>query len=169
MEIQKPLRGALAISPWVSFSTDFHSYTRNAQSDTLVPSIMKIWSAMYLGQMDVASEHAVTWPVKSNDAYAEALVASPAWWSGLDKVVGRMLVWVGGKELLQDPIVDFVSKLKDGWKSKGGLEEDIVFIQGKDEPHIGPILNISLGNKTKKSSQVAVEAWLLDLLHSDTA
>lgn len=166
VELQEPLRGALLFSPWVSFSTAFDSFKRNAESDTLSAFILKKWATMYLGEMDADSKHQVTWDVNSNDVYAEAYLADPQWWGGLNQVVGNMLVWVGGKELLHDPVTEFASKLKKGWKIKGGIEDEIVVIEGRDEAHIGPILNVSLGNKTKRGSQVAVEAWLMERLNA---
>ncbi|KAF2448502.1 alpha/beta-hydrolase [Karstenula rhodostoma CBS 690.94] len=166
VELQVPLRGAMLFSPWVSFSTAFDSYTRNAESDTLSASFLKKWATMYLGEMDAGSERQVTWDVKSNDVYAEAYLADPRWWGGLNQVVGSMLVWVGGKELLHDAVTEFASKLKKGWKSRGGLEDGIIVVEGRDEAHIGPILNVSLGNKGKRGSQVAIEAWLLERLNA---
>lgn len=165
VELQGPLRGAMLFSPWVSFSTAFDSYKRNAGSDTISAYILKKWATMYLGEMDADSKHQVTWDVNSNDIYAEAYLADPAWWSGMNQVVQGMLVWVGGKEILRDPVTEFASKLKTGWKSKGGFEEGIVVIEGRNEAHIGPILNVSLGNKGKRESQVAMEAWLLKRLN----
>ena len=162
--LQEPLRGALVLSPWVSFSTEFDSYTRNAESDTITPSVLKKWATMYIGEMDASDERAVTWPVRSNDVYAEAFLTMPEWWRGLNHIVDASLIWTGGKEILRDPIVDFVSRLKEGWKAQGGLERDIILVEGRNEAHIGPILNVSLGNEKKRSSQVAIEAWLLDRL-----
>lgn len=164
VELHGKLRGSVLISPWVSFSTDFESYTRNRESDTLSAFILKKWSSMYMGEMDAGSEREVTWEVESKDVYAEALLADFPWWSGLDQVVDGMLVWVGGQELFHEPITCFVSKLKKGWKARGGQEDGIVVIEGRDEAHIGPILNVSLGYKSKRMSQMAVESWLLDRL-----
>ncbi|KAL1593740.1 hypothetical protein SLS60_010472 [Paraconiothyrium brasiliense] len=166
VELQVPLAGAFLFSPWVSFSTEFASY-RNEESDTLSAFVLKKWAAMYLGAMDGGNEREVIWDVQSNDVYAEALIAEPSWWHGLDSVVESMLVWVGGKEILHDPVTGFVTKLKKGWKAQGGLEDGVVVIEGRDEAHIGPILNVSLGRKSKRMSQVAVEAWLLDHLRRD--
>ncbi|KAF1968721.1 alpha/beta-hydrolase [Bimuria novae-zelandiae CBS 107.79] len=168
VELMEPLRGAVVLSPWVSFDTTFDSYTRNAESDTLTASVMRMWAAMYLGEIIASNERAVTWPVQSNDVYAEALLAQPAWWSGVDNVVDSMLVWFGRNEVLRDPIVEFVSKMKEGWKAGGGLDEGVLVVEGRDEPHIGPILSVSMG-KSKTSSQVAVEMWFLDQLGAGKA
>ncbi|KAJ4293351.1 hypothetical protein N0V90_008633 [Kalmusia sp. IMI 367209] len=150
VNLQEPLRGAILYSPFVSFSTDFGSYKRNEESDTLSAFILTKWASMYSGEMDASTERPVTWEVKSNDVYAEAFLAEPSWWSGLDRVVESILVWAGGKEILRDAVVDFVTKLKLGWKSKGGQEEGIILIEGRDEAHIGPILNISLGEQREE-------------------
>ena len=164
IRISEPLRGVCLLSPWVSFSTEFASYARNAGSDMLISSVLKRWSAFYLGKMGVSNEGPVTSAVQSNDIYAEAFLATPSWWSGLDQIVDGILVWVGGQELFFDPITGFVSKLKDGWQSKGVLDRDLTLVEGRNEVHIGPIVNLSLGNKSKRDSQVIVEAWLSERL-----
>lgn len=164
IRISEPLRGVFLLSPWVSFSTEFSSYTKNADSDMLTATVLKRWSTFYLGKMDAFNERPVQGLVQSEDMYAEAFLAAPSWWSGLGQTIDSMLIWVGEQELFFDPITGFVSKLRDGWKSKDVLDRDIMLVKGRNEAHIGPIVNLSLGNKSKKDSQVVVEAWLSERL-----
>ena len=103
--LQKPLRAAVLISPWISFSTTRDSFQRNKHMDCLTIPAVRRASNTYIG------------PGSSHDAYSEPIRAPASWWSDVAaSTVTDMLIWGGGGEVLIDSIRDFASHVQAGFK-----------------------------------------------------
>lgn len=50
IKLSGPMMGAILISPWIRFSTDYDSITRNATSDMVTPAAADRWSSLFLGK-----------------------------------------------------------------------------------------------------------------------
>lgn len=156
--LYEPLAGALLISPWVTFSTEDSSMTRNFYTDYLHPIMLRKWAAMFLGKSTDQPE--ADQARVFGDSWAEALPNKELWWHGLHGVVSDILVWSGSNEILVDSIRAFEPLLKQGWKDGGGQEDRVVFIETKARAHIEPIMSVMLEPKQKGEHQIVVEEWL---------
>jgi acetyl esterase/lipase len=156
--LYEPLAGALLISPWVSFSTEDSSMTRNFYTDYLHPAMLRKWAAMFLDESTDDPE--ADQPRVHGDSWAEPLSNMATWWSGLHRVVGHILVWSGADEILVDSIRAFEPLLKKGWREGVGEEDRVVFVETKGRAHIEPIMSIMLEPKKKGEHQVVLEEWL---------
>ena len=94
-----PLKGALIISPLVSFATSSSSYSQHAQRDVVDAAVLQKWSAYYIG--DVAP-----------DEYSQPLLAADSWWNGLSGKVFEMFVMAGREETMFSDQDKFVHILK---------------------------------------------------------
>src|ERR1700761_8782173 len=81
LRLAQPLRGAVLISPWISFATDTPSFTTNAHSDYLTaPAIIRA-SAEFVG------------PGNKHDSYSEPIEAPVDWWTEVaNKAVRDILI-----------------------------------------------------------------------------
>lgn len=121
LKLKYPLRAALLISPWVSFSIDTPSFTTNAKKDLLTaPAIKKAGLAYVVG-------------TPPGDIYAEPILATPGMWADIaSHVVNRVLVTAGANELLCDEVVIFASKVKGGFDMAdtigkgGGVQREVL-------------------------------------------
>jgi acetyl esterase/lipase len=163
VSLSAPLRGAFPYSPWVSFSTTSSSFARNLEKDTLEPSMLRKWACFYLGTITTDAEAPIA-HVVNDDVYAEPLLADPPWWQGLHKVVEEVLVWTGSDEIFVDGIREYGTKLKEGWRAGGGHDGGVQVVEGKREPHIGPLMDVMLQSGKKEESQILIEEWLLGRL-----
>lgn len=91
------LKGAVLISPWVTFSTQAASFERNAGRDCLNPIALSHWSNEFLSQALL-------------DNYNSPLDAPQDWWSEIP--VKQGLVTAGEDEVLVDDIVAMIDKFK---------------------------------------------------------
>jgi acetyl esterase/lipase len=147
------LRGALLISPWVSFDTRHDSYTRNAESDIFDAVPLTLWSRAFLGPNQRQN-------ILQGDSYSEPLVAEPSWWSGADKVVSEVLIWGGGGELFIDGINAFAEKFREGWQAGGGDRSKLTVIEEEKACHEGMIVDVLLGYKEKGQGARNVENFI---------
>ncbi|TVY13587.1 putative alpha/beta hydrolase [Lachnellula arida] len=157
LSISMPLRAAFLYSPWVSFDTSHDSYTKNDVKDTLVPDILRKWAGSYLGTVDRETDPGV---VVGGNNYSEPLLADASWWEGMHNIVKDMWIWAGENEVFLDSLRDFGAKFSDGWKVGGGAEESIKLEFGKNDAHIGPIMDVMLQYKEKSETQLGLEEWL---------
>jgi acetyl esterase/lipase len=161
VSLTAPLRGVLLYSPWVSFSTKYDSYVRNAGKDTLIDSMLRAWGSMYLGLSkdgEVPSEEVET------DSYNEPLRNDSGWWQGMHNVVSEAFIWMGKDEVFIDSLRDFAKVFPQGWKAGGGSSAAITLYEATDQPHIGPIMDVLMEDKNKSSSQLDIEEWFKKLL-----
>ena len=99
IKIEQPLRAAILMSPWVSFSTDWPSSKGNAQKDLVVNDLADVWSTAFLAG-------------RERDGWNEPLSASGHWWQGLENVVSEVLVQGGADEILIDSIKELAKRLE---------------------------------------------------------
>lgn len=157
VKLARPLRGALFISPWVSFRTDFDSYTRNKDTDIVDPSIRR-WAAMFLNKSG-SNPESDPGPV-AGDAYNDALSNDSTWWQGMHRVVSDVLDWSGGDEVLVDPIREFDQRFLEGWIQGGGAKTGFVRVESPSHAHIAPISGMMMDPKGFKcQGQLAIEEW----------
>lgn len=114
MALARPLHAALLISPWVSFRTDLPSFTANAESDYIGPRALRRAATTYIA------------PGSQHDAYSEPANSPAEWWVDVGhRVLGRMMIWVGGGEVLLDGAREFADKVEGGFREEavGGVGE----------------------------------------------
>jgi acetyl esterase/lipase len=101
INLSSPLRGAVLISPWISFDTTSPSFQQNSYKDCIGTEAGRKWSTAFM---------ACPWPHKeASDYYNEAVTAPAEWWAGLK--VEEVLVLAGEEEVLIDGIREFSRKL----------------------------------------------------------
>ncbi|KDQ60391.1 hypothetical protein JAAARDRAFT_67935 [Jaapia argillacea MUCL 33604] len=152
LRLSKPLRGAILISPWVSFSTTAHSFTRNYYRDGFPPAAVTSWSSQFLGS-------------SPTDPYNEPSSALPGWWQPLaqKEVINEVLIVSGEQEMLVDDIRDFTTRFK---KDLGGgtgpvVVQDFV-VEG--EAHAQPITELEMGYKEPGKESMIVREWICSRL-----
>lgn len=158
LKLECPLGGALLISPWVGFGTDYPSFSSNATLDLLTPLPLRKWSAMFLNKANVLDPESDPGPV-SGDAWTEACLNPSSWWNGMHNVVSDIFVWSGSYEVLVDPIRELESNFKAGWTSGGGALDRVMFLETPEEVHTAPIVDTVVGGAKKGDAQVLIEQW----------
>jgi acetyl esterase/lipase len=145
--LSSPLRGAVLISPWISFDLSADSFKRNAWKDCITVEAGKQWSSAFM---------ACPWPhTEASDFYNQAYTAPDEWWKGLQ--VQEMLVTAGEEEVLVDGIKEFVGKLKTGFGA-----DNVEFLCVEGEYHDQPSLDLQLGFKEKDEGLQAreIKRWI---------
>jgi acetyl esterase/lipase len=97
LDVREPLKGAILLSPWVSFSPDWPSMVHNGHKDIDAQEVTARWSQLYLNE-------------KASNNYIEAVDAPEEWWDGIH--VGQTLVLAGADEVLIDPIKAWTTKFQ---------------------------------------------------------
>lgn len=139
--LSAPLKGALLISPWVEIDGKHRaSMTANIQSDVSSPKALASWRPLFLG-------------TGKSDNYVEAVRAGAEWWQGLEKVVGNVLVWGGGGEVLIDGIKVVMRDMEKAYPS--GVEA----VVGFNMCHEQMVIDTMLGCGKGESAEV-VQSWL---------
>ncbi|KAJ5188329.1 Alpha/beta hydrolase fold-3 [Penicillium cf. griseofulvum] len=135
LDLSAPLAGAFTYAPWINFSTDWPSMKENQWKDIVTTSVLNRWSASYRAD-------------KPADNWNEPFNAPAEWWS--DVRAKKILVLVGGDEILLSPIQEFVKKIKS-------VFEEITVVVGEDESHDAPFYTM-----TKEQTQTGTELrqWL---------
>ncbi|KAK3686902.1 hypothetical protein LTR37_019344 [Vermiconidia calcicola] len=140
INLSEPLAGALLISPWAKFATDDDSVRRNQNSDMVTPEAAHRWSSLFLGSSAL-------------DNYNQPILADAAWFNGLDRKVGDILVWGGGGEVLIDSIEAVTKILKEAHPKTELVVES-------NAAHEDFILDKLLGYKGKNEGTELVENWI---------
>lgn len=111
--LEKRLKGALLISPWVSFDTASSSFKGNEKSDYLTVTALNRASTTFIGSGT------------AHDEYSEPVTAPVEWWREVaEKVVDEVLVWGGGGEVLIDGIRAFGGHLISGFREPAVVEAE---------------------------------------------
>ncbi|KAJ7642246.1 Alpha/Beta hydrolase protein [Roridomyces roridus] len=97
----EPLRAAYLISPWVGLSGETASHDENDKIDYARKESL-IWIGSRIAG-DVPEEYR---------AFAQASKAPEGWFTGVDAVVGDVLVTAGGSECLRDDVLIFGDMMK---------------------------------------------------------
>jgi acetyl esterase/lipase len=151
--LSSPLRGVFVYSPWVSYSTNYASFSRNVGKDALEHNMLRKWAAMYLGTANGESPIAQT---RGGDQYSEPLLAEVYWWKGMHTICDEVFIWVGENEIFVDGIEKFAAKFQEGWNTGGGAQERVKLHVAGQEAHIGPIMDMMLQFSIKKR---ACRSW----------
>jgi len=149
--LSEPLRGLVLTSPWVSFDITSESFKHNQYKDCVGHTGGTKWSSAYLG---------CPWPHKGKtDNYNEAAIAPASWWKDLAVQKGGVLIVCGEEEVLRDGIVEFESRLVEGW---GKVE----FLCAKGEYHDQPNIDLQLGlNESDEGEQAKlIKRWIASKL-----
>ena len=102
----KKLKGAVMISPWISFETSSPSFERNKHSDYLTKVALNKASGAFIG------------PDAKHDAYSQPVDAPADWWTEVaNKAVDDVLIWGGGGEVLIDGITKFAENVISGFEA----------------------------------------------------
>jgi hypothetical protein len=141
-QLARPLRGALLISPWISFDTETSSFKTNQFSDYLTSTATNRASEAFVG------------PGIKHDSYSEPINAPVEWWKEVaKKAVRDVLIWGGGGEVLIDGIRTFGEHIIEGF----GME-DAERSNAKTAAHDADGTVEELSTETKVTEQPLVES-----------
>ncbi|GKZ74306.1 hypothetical protein AnigIFM60653_009927 [Aspergillus niger] len=140
--VNGPLKGAILLSPWVSFSYDWPSAAFNERKDIDAQEVMTRWSQLYLNG-------------KASNNYIEAVNAPEDWWDEVQ--VEQTLVLAGADEVLIDPIKVWTSKFQK-------FNPDTTLVVGERECHIAPLIWPMVWDFHETEQEHALKRWLLDRL-----
>ncbi len=157
-----PLQGLILVSPWVTFSTEHASFTRNAARDSLHDATLRKWGAMHIGA--TKDESAISQETISTatglDSYNQPLRPEYTWWTGMHRVVADVFLWMGEEEVFVDGLREFADLFQCGWENGGGDTAAVQAYVGPSQPHIGPIMDVLMQVPQKSKSQVDLEIWV---------
>ncbi|KAL5386829.1 hypothetical protein DPSP01_003848 [Paraphaeosphaeria sporulosa] len=142
------LHAALLLSPWCSFNTHTRAYQTNAEKDCFDGRALERWSSAFLGSDSPFA----------GDFYNEPVTAPASWWEATASVVGEVLVWAGGNEILLDGIEEWARRFTKGYGKQGGRVNVVVTPKAA---HMEPILELLLGYKgdSGTGSAKVVKDW----------
>ncbi|KAH7080777.1 Alpha/Beta hydrolase protein [Paraphoma chrysanthemicola] len=123
LELSTKLRGALLMSPWVSFSKDWESYRGNADRDLVAETGMLEWADAFAG------------PEERNN-FSEPIKANADWWKTVP-VENTLLVW-GEYEVFRDSIAEVAETLV-----KAGIS--IKTVECSQQVHVESVLDSQSG------------------------
>ena len=170
LTLERPLRGALMISPWISFETNTPSFHDNVESDYLTTIAIDRASGAFVG------------PGNSHDEYSEPIRAAPAWWKDVAGKVDEIMVWGGGGEVLIDGIRTFATTIAEGFAdadsihiAAGSFDKEIDpslrrttrnvgkdrvrYVETPREAHDVMIICYNLPLKEKSTAARSIEKW----------
>ncbi|KAF5336271.1 hypothetical protein D9758_016055 [Tetrapyrgos nigripes] len=132
-----PLQGIYLMSPWVGLNEATPSHFRNDCYDILASKSLLYWGSAYLTNVSRSLHH-----------YAKVCCAPKDWFVGIDKVVDRVLITVGGDEVLLDDAVDLkesLEKVHDQVEMDvhpGGVHDDPILDSGANVKTLGPVARL---------------------------
>lgn len=104
IELNEPFLGAVLVSPWLNFATDFPNAMAKEKTDYVSATVGKRWSEAFLGS-------------SPKDNYNQPCMAEPSWFDGLESIVKDVLIEAGGGEMLIDGINEMAETLKRAHKN----------------------------------------------------
>ncbi|KAL6228736.1 hypothetical protein BDW75DRAFT_250734 [Aspergillus navahoensis] len=137
-----PLKAAILLSPWVSFSQDWPSVAHNKEKDIDAQEVTTRWSQLYLNG-------------RASNNYIEAVDAPAEWWKGTQ--VEQVLVLAGADEVLIDPIKLWTSKFRK-------FNPNTTLVVGENECHVAPLIWPMFGDSHETEQERALKCWLLERL-----
>ncbi|KAF9638602.1 hypothetical protein BFW01_g9499 [Lasiodiplodia theobromae] len=175
--IMRPLAAAVAVCPWCGLGEyggrgAGSSYERNARWDFLyVKEMEDLEEAVGMGRA-----RGVVWgdmvgaakarKVEEEDGDEDGEEWGAEFWSGVvrgeGRVVERMLVSVGTREVFLDDVVEFVRLMGAGQEEE---EDDgkVVFVKGPNEVHVGAVVDVALGINDNEGSLPAILSFFKGL------
>jgi acetyl esterase/lipase len=166
LKLPSRLKGAVLISPWVSFDTTTRSFTDNAESDYLTVAALNRASSTFIG------------PRGAHDEYSEPVRAPPERWSQVASHVDEVLIWGGGGEILIDGIRAFANNVASGFAAVDGAAavgqmkmngartrmsvglERVFYVETPRASHEEQIVDHTLGIKSKNGTATVIEDWV---------
>lgn len=139
LEVESPFMGLALISPWVTFSTEAPSWTRNRKKDILSVEMCKKWSEAYIG-------------MSPSDAFSEPLTAPRGWWK--DLFISEILLTGGNDEVFVDDLKQLGAVLDEEFLGK----TTTVIIEGM--AHGESIFSMMLGCKGSSKEVNAFVDWV---------
>ena len=140
-KLDSPLRGALLISPWTSFSADAQSYAENIDKDIVTKEIM-------VGLRDDFFSS------QGKDEFAEPAQADSEWWANAP--VDSILNLGGAYEIFWDYIEDLGAKMKEA-------KLNVETVECPKQVHIDCILDAQAEFEPGPMS-LAIWEWLRKIL-----
>lgn len=154
LKLQKPLKGALMIAPWVSSDGDkFPGAMENSYRDVVTVWGARYWLDTYEGGKG-----------KKEDEFTMPEIAEASWWKGSSAVVDNVLATAGEMETLRDPIKSWIKKFEQGFG-----KEKLKFVLADYEIHDAPLTPLPMevikgdadGTKTQEG---AIYRWIEDVM-----
>lgn len=164
IQLAYPLRAAILISPWVSFSTTSPAFKDNKHRDYVTAKALMTCAKAYSSSTD------------PGDAYTAPIHTGTESWTNVARhVASSIYIHAGGNEVLLDEITRFASMVNDGYDAasiqgesaggfdieKGGCRRVEVVVSPK-EGHEEMIMDFSLFRGGKGASAKVWEGWLLE-------
>ncbi|KAJ4356585.1 uncharacterized protein N0V89_004620 [Didymosphaeria variabile] len=148
LHLPTKLHAALLLSPWCSFNTHTRAYETNAEKDCFDRRALERWSSAFLGNDSPFA----------GDFYSEPVTAPSSWWEGTASVIGEVLVWAGGNEILLDGIEEWAKRFTKSFGKHGGRVNVVVTPKAA---HMEPLLELLLGYKgdSGTGSAKVVKDW----------
>lgn len=178
----RPLAAAVAVCPWCGLGEyggrgAGSSYETNSKWDFLyVKEMEELEEAVGMGRA-----RGVVWGDMVGAAKARKMEEEEdgeewegeeqgewgaEFWSGVvrgeGRVVERMLVSVGTREVFLDDVVEFV-KLMGAGQGDGEDDGKVVFVKGPNEVHVGPVVDVALGINDDEGSLPAILSFFKGL------
>lgn len=167
--LTKKLKGALMVSPWISFDTSSPSFETNKHSDYLTKVALNKASATFIG------------PEATHDAYSQPVDAPVEWWKEVaNTAVEDVLVWGGGGEVLIDGIKKFAGNIISGFETttappitdeKAVIEKEspekhsrAKLVVSPHEAHEEMIINYLFYIKKEDDGGRQIKKWLVEVL-----
>jgi acetyl esterase/lipase len=139
LDVKEPFAAALLICPYVTYHTSTSrptTFRLNAPHDYVTEPSEPFYHIMY--------------QAKYGEVYAEPGAAPADFWAGLGKVVRRVQVTGGEREILLDDILAFGEKLK---LAKG---LDVVVQVADKAVHVELVVDLSVGIETDSTMELIV-------------
>jgi acetyl esterase/lipase len=99
LDMDSPLKGAVLVSPWVTFSSVSASYMTNRKKDFFNQEVLAKWGRYYMG-------------TAAPDAYNQPGTTNAKWWQGMEAKIRDVLVTSGENEVMFDDTRTFSETLK---------------------------------------------------------
>ncbi|KAL4986387.1 Alpha/Beta hydrolase protein [Aspergillus falconensis] len=112
------LAGVFGFAPWVSFDLSGESVTKNQYKDVVPSQGLRVWSREYLRKR------------LEGDPWSEPAKAPTEWWVGAK--AKRVLILVGGDEILLSAVEEFVNRFKT-------VVPQTTYVVGYEDTHVSPV------------------------------
>jgi acetyl esterase/lipase len=149
LSLPSKLHAAFLISPWASFNTHTTSFKTNAEKDMFDARTLNRWSSAFLGSDSPFA----------GDFYSEPVLAPAWWWEKTADMIGEVLIWGGGNEILIDGIEEFARRFTQGFGGKGGIVTTVVTPKAAHDEWLAEKLLGYKGDSGTGSSTV-VKDWV---------
>ncbi|KAI4159503.1 MAG: hypothetical protein LQ342_006582 [Letrouitia transgressa] len=144
LDLAEPLRGALLVSPWVSFQTNAPSFKRNMGLDSIDRKFLERAEKAFLGNAKV-------------DEYNQPLTARSEWWKELHCAVSKTFFVAGELEIFVDDIAALSKKVSC---NNDGVQIMVIPGETHDQMFIDPMIGYGLDGVSARTVQKWIEIRL---------